>query len=200
MKTLKTFLLGILFAISFVSYSQEETKHVFTTDSGDVQEPIEIDTTISINDKIIIESGEEGLNQTVFFNDEPPSTFIEPYIYQQIFNEKFEYYGEFKIVVTIFSNDPRPILTINVTVKEEEGTTNTTNLTDIQLNVYPNPFISYVNVDGFVQNWKLFDTTGRLIKTDSPNQENITIYDLDNLKSGAYRLIINDRKVFNIVK
>ena len=69
-------------------------------------------------------------------------------------------------------------------------TLNTSNFNDIQLNVYPNPFISYVNVDGFVQNWKLFDT----------NQENITIYDLDNIKSGAYRLIINDRKVFNIIK
>jgi uncharacterized ubiquitin-like protein YukD len=79
------------------------------------------------------------------------------------------------------------------------NTTSVSENQDIKFNVYPNPFVDFINIEGEVKSISIFDLTGKLVLFDNSRSDNPTV-DVSNLDSGTYLLVINDRKTIKIVK
>jgi hypothetical protein len=84
---------------------------------------------------------------------------------------------------------------------------------NIRMQVFPNPFVRYVNVDFYADvagtyELKIFDATGRLMKsenTDTKRGENNLRIDGFNLKTGIYYCVLqhtqeNVRSAFKLIK
>lgn len=75
-----------------------------------------------------------------------------------------------------------------------------TEISDIQLNIYPNPAADYVIINGCkIENVTLFDVTGRSVVSKMANTDEVQI-DLSLINKGVYFLKINSDKTIKIVK
>jgi len=78
---------------------------------------------------------------------------------------------------------------------------NVVEISDIKLNVYPNPVVDHVIINGFrIENVTLFDVSGRKVFSENINVDEIK-FDMSAYNKGVYFLKINSSdKTYKIVK
>lgn len=194
MKTLKSLFLSLFILFSGFVFSQ-------TTHSYSIQNDQSLDDhllTVQPGDKIeLVNSGapqtfgirtsQDGVNYTQIL-----SGYMEPgVVFDTLIGQDND-----NFYLRVVMADGLPLLTINVTV---DNTANLSSLEDIKFNVYPNPFVDYINIDGFVNTISILDLNGKVVYSDSPNSSNIRI-DMNAIKNEVYMILINDSKTFRVIK
>jgi uncharacterized ubiquitin-like protein YukD len=190
MKTLKTLFLSLFLAFTFSGVAQYTHEFEFNSIPGESTDVI--DATVNINDVISISKNFNGGAYSIYL-DESILPFDEISTGDDIFNNIIVNADLYKIEV---KNNFSTFLTINITVNES---TSVSENQDIKFNVYPNPFVDFINIEGEVKSISIFDLTGKLVLFDNSRSDNPTV-DVSNLDSGTYLLVINDRKTIKIVK
>lgn len=190
---MKNFILSILFLFSFSAFSQ--TTHSFTTTAGNffVEESVTvqpgdiIELSVDVYTAYGVRTSHDGVNFTTIQG----GTYYPGVIFDTLIGQ-----GNSNFYLRVENQSGIDMLTINITI---DNTASISAVEEIEFNVYPNPFVDYVNIDGYVEKVSVFDLNGKLIFSDTPNSTNTKI-DLSYLNSGTYILIINDRKSIKIQK
>lgn len=187
MKTLRFIFVALMALFTVNSFSQ--TTHTFTLDNTDIGTTgsMEVQVGDVINfvngyDNVVFWATLNGLNQPGY-----PQTYL---VGETIYSYTVSNMSPF--VIRVWANAATSE-EISFTVTQSTANIDENTLT---YNVYPNPTTDFINIDGVdVHSVKIFDMSGKLMIS-----ENSVKLDVSYLPNGYYTLLINDEKVFKIVK
>lgn len=187
MKTLRFIFVALMTLFSVNSFSQ--TTHTFTLDNTDFTTTGTLE--VQVGDVINFVNGYANTEFYAKLNGSTQST--QTYLVgQTIYSYTVPNMVPFTIKVGVVNNS-LVSEEISFTVTQSTASIDENILT---YNVYPNPTTDFINIDGVdVQSVKVFDMSGKLMIS-----ENSTKLDVSYLPNGYYTLLINDEKVFKIVK
>jgi hypothetical protein len=184
---MKNFILSLLFLFSFSAFSQ--TTHSFTFDCD---HDVNVGITIGSGDKIELTNGCGDDSYTIEYLVDGEVLDIINWPDGTGTKLVSDITEDCQIKVR---NNINYFLIINVTI----STASVTSVSEVKFNVYPNPFVDYVNIDGLVQKVSVFDLNGKLIFSDTPNSFNTKI-DLSQLEGAIYIVEVNGMHRLKIVK